>query len=127
MTPAFALLAECQQRQVHLTIDGERLNVDAPSAVLTDELLGRLKIHKPALAAMLRQGLQPTLNETVDTLPANGQDFFDNCDELIDPPDACPNCKTLELWQNLPGDWRCLKCDPPTRWREFVRQSRILK
>jgi hypothetical protein len=35
--------------------------------------------------------------------------------EAIDPPDACPECGTLELWQSLAGNWRCLRCDPPTK------------
>ncbi len=45
--------------------------------------------------------------------------------DSIDPDelDPCPKCGTLELWQTLTGNWRCLRCDPPTtaRWlREWV-------
>jgi len=34
---------------------------------------------------------------------------------MIDPPDPCQECGTLELWQTLAGNWRCLRCDPPSR------------
>lgn len=124
---AFELLAECRKRQILLTVDGENLNIDAPPTALTPELLGKLKDQKCDLLAILRQEEQRESTGKQDTPTANGQDFFDNCDELVDPPAACPKCQTLRLWQTLAGDWRCLKCDPPTRWREFVRKSRVLK
>ena len=46
---------------------------------------------------------------------------------VIDPPDPCPECGTLELWQTLAGNWRCLRCDPPTtaqQLRELAQQLR---
>jgi len=39
-------------------------------------------------------------------------------DAIIDPPDPCQECGTLELWQTLAGNWRCLRCDPPSRNQE---------
>ncbi len=47
--------------------------------------------------------------------------------EVIDPPDPCPECGTLELWQSLAGDWRCLRCDPPTKARRLREQAARLK
>ncbi len=51
--------------------------------------------------------------------------------EVIDPPDPCAECGTLELWQTLAGNWRCLRCDPPTKARRFagtdIRPQRQLK
>ncbi|REK17366.1 MAG: hypothetical protein DWQ37_06130 [Planctomycetota bacterium] len=37
--------------------------------------------------------------------------------DSIDPDeiDPCPTCGTLELWQTMAGNWRCMKCDPPTK------------
>ena len=37
--------------------------------------------------------------------------------DCIDPDDLdpCPKCGTLELWQTLFGNWRCLRCDPPIK------------
>jgi hypothetical protein len=34
---------------------------------------------------------------------------------MIDPPAPCQKCRSLELWQILAGNWRCLRCDPPSR------------
>ena len=52
----------------------------------------------------------------------NTQDLI----EVIDPPDPCPKCGTLELWQSLVGNWQCLRCDPPTKARRLRQQlSRI--
>lgn len=39
----------------------------------------------------------------------------DESTEVIDPPDPCLKCGTLELWQSLAGNWRCLRCDPPIK------------
>jgi hypothetical protein len=39
--------------------------------------------------------------------------------EVSDPPAPCPECGTLELWESLAGDWRCLRCDPPTKARRL--------
>jgi phage N-6-adenine-methyltransferase len=41
---------------------------------------------------------------------------WENC---IDAPDDCPECGTLRLWQTLAGNWRCLRCDPPTTARRL--------
>jgi len=41
-------------------------------------------------------------------------DHLDDDLESTDPPDPCPDCNTLELWQTVAGNWRCMKCDPPT-------------
>ena len=47
--------------------------------------------------------------------------------EVIDPPDPCPICGTLELWQSLAGDWRCLRCDPPTKAPRLRERAARLK
>lgn len=48
-------------------------------------------------------------------------------DEVIDPPDPCPECGTLELWQTLAGNWRCLRCDPPKKSRQLMRRAAHLR
>jgi hypothetical protein len=40
--------------------------------------------------------------------------------EEIDLPSPCPTCGSLELWQNLLGDWRCQSCDPPVRGMKLL-------
>ena len=47
--------------------------------------------------------------------------------EVIDPPDPCPKCGTLELWQSLAGNWRCLRCDPPTKAQRLRERAARLK
>ncbi len=51
----------------------------------------------------------------------------DEAIEVIDPPDPCPKCGTLELWQSLAGNWRCLRCDPPTKARRLRERTARLK
>ena len=51
----------------------------------------------------------------------------DEAIEVIDPPDPCPKCGTLELWQSLAGNWRCLRCDPPTKARRLRERAARLK
>lgn len=38
----------------------------------------------------------------------------DPWESAIDPPPPCPRCGSLEMWWNVFGDMRCMKCDPPT-------------
>ena len=35
----------------------------------------------------------------------------------IDPGELspCPKCGMLEPWQTIAGNWRCQRCDPPTK------------
>ena len=40
-------------------------------------------------------------------------DHADDDIEIIDLPDPCNNCGSLQLWWNVLGDPRCMKCDPP--------------
>ena len=51
----------------------------------------------------------------------------DEAIELIDPPDPCPECGSLELWQSLAGNWRCLRCDSPTKARRLRKRAAWLK
>ncbi|MGA2797778.1 MAG: hypothetical protein ABSE63_09380 [Thermoguttaceae bacterium] len=46
--------------------------------------------------------------------------------EVIDPPDPCPKCNSLELWQNALGDWRCMICDPPTTALRLLKRVEII-
>ena len=64
-------------------------------------------------------------DETIDSTP--GRSRADETIEVIDPPDPCPECGTLELWQSLAGNWRCLRCDPPTKARRLRERAARLK
>lgn len=66
---AAALLAALRERGVTLTAVGTRLEYDGPAAVLTPEVLDRLRRHKAALRALL----SPDAPEPV---PWHGQTLF---------------------------------------------------
>jgi hypothetical protein len=126
--------------------EGDNLRL-IPTVVIPAELLARLKAHKADLLAALRPMGQPhgDLRRGADAdLPggAGGDPGDPDHAELVDrgerglaaeedviPADVppCPRCGLLELWQTLAGDWRCLRCDPPTtaiRVLEHVQRIR---
>ena len=47
--------------------------------------------------------------------------------KIIDPPDPCPKCEFMELWQTLAGNWRCLRCDPPAQARRLRERADRLR
>ena len=99
------LLAECNAHGIRLALaDGGGLAVDAPEDALTPDLLARLKAHKAELLAALRPPVAP-----VEPAEAVLQE------ECIEPPDPCPNCRGLVFWWDIPGDQRCMACDPPVK------------
>ena len=48
------LLEELRRRDVHLEADGERLYVDAPAGIVTEELKASLMEQKPSLIKLLQ-------------------------------------------------------------------------
>lgn len=127
---AAELLAECHARRIDLQPHGGRLDIDAPEAELTPELLVRLRDCKAELLALLATPQdagppdQPGDAGPVDDLQAHGADGPQDADaagwEIIDPPDPCPVCNGLELWQDAAGGWHCLTCSPPRRSGELL-------
>jgi len=68
------LLAECESHGIRLTLAVNRgLAIDAPRDALTPNLLGRLKVHKTELLAMLRSAPEPSpaLPAPTGDAPAN--------------------------------------------------------
>ena len=63
MTP-LELLADLDAQGVRLTAHGDRLAFDAPSGVVTPDLRGLLKAHKPELLAILAAPVAPERPET---------------------------------------------------------------
>lgn len=43
--------------------------------------------------------------------------------EAVDPPPPCQACRSLELWQDAGGRWRCLRCEPPVTSRRLLREA----
>ena len=44
-----------------------------------------------------------------------------------DSPDPCAVCGSLELWETLAGNWRCRRCDPPTRAEQLRKDAARLR
>ena len=148
------LLADCDAHGIRLLPDGEDgLTIDAPRDALTPDLVERLKAHKGALLATLRpEAGAPVVDpphaaavwhaaldrlESDPMFPSNVMKSLWAADvqwkdetvweNSIEPPDPCPECGTLELWQTLAGNWRCLRCDPPTKARRLLELAARLK
>ena len=109
---AMELMTDLARLGIHIEAHGDRLRYSPRSAV-TPELADRMKAHKGELLAILRR--DPEAGDTDEGI------------EVIDPPDPCPKCGTLELWQSLAGTWRCLRCDPPTTARRQRERAARLK
>ena len=48
-------------------------------------------------------------------------------EDLLEPPPACDECGSLELWETLAGTWRCLHCDPPTTAIRLLEQAAAIR
>ena len=106
-----------------------RRDPDAPAIDLTDATqvwqaaLDRLE-SDPLFPPDVMEGLRAADARWADDLEAGETD---EAIEVIDPPAPCPECGTLELWQSLAGNWRCLRCDPPTKARRLRERAARLK
>ena len=107
---AAALMNDLARLGICIEVRGERLRY-APRSAVTPDLAQRMKAHKPELLVILRSEADRTGNQP----------------DMIDPPDPCPECGTLELWQTLAGNWRCQQCDPPTTARRLLELAARLK
>jgi hypothetical protein len=110
---AMQVLTDLHVLGIRLEVRGDRLRY-APRSAITPDLVERMKRHKSELLTVLA----PT---SPSTDKANG---FGG---VIDPPDACPKCRTLELWKTMVGSWRCRRCDPPTKAAELREEAARLR
>jgi hypothetical protein len=55
--------------------------------------------------------------------PVAVQPVGDGWDSAIEPPDPCPKCGSLELWQDFGGKWHCQHCEA----RKFQRGLQLAK
>ena len=109
---ATQLMIDLARLGIHIEAHGARLRY-SPGSAVTPDLTRRMKAHKGELLAILRR--DPEAGEPDEGI------------EVIDPSDPCPKCGTLELWQSLAGNWRCLRCDPPTKARRQRERAARLK
>jgi len=124
------LLERCDALGIRLTpVGGSDLTIDAPGDSLTPKLIEDLRTHKAAILAVLA-GYDPPAHPTGDVLdpsesPQPQADDLETIDANKVSP--CPTCHCLEVWENIRGDWRCLRCDPPKLWRAFAARYRITR
>lgn len=146
---ATQLVSDLARLGIRIEAHGERLRY-SPRAAATPALIHRMKTHKGELLAILQRDSETTVigpNETaqawqadaarrkddppfppdaLEELQAADTPIADETQEetdAIDPPAPCPRCGTLELWQSLAGNWRCLRCDPPSKARRLREQA----
>ncbi len=118
--PAILWTAIVGDSGIRLEAHGDRLRYSPRSAV-TPDLAERMTAHKAELLALLRPEADPV--ESTD----HEAESISEAMEIIDPPDPCPECGTLEQWQTVAGNWRCLRCDPPTKARRLRERADRLR
>jgi hypothetical protein len=119
---AAQLITDLARLGIRIKAHGDRLRYSPRSAV-TPDLADRMKAHKGKLLAILRR--DP--DSPAEMREAVGVD--DWTDGTVNPDDVtpCPQCGSHEAWQTLPGDWRCLRCDPPTTARQLRQMATRLR
>lgn len=111
----------------------EVARIASNAAAVWQAALDRLEgdpLFSPDLMEVLRAGDARWANDEPHSEAANDpapEPVGPEC-ELVDYIDAsgltpCPKCGTLELWQTLAGNWRCLHCDPPTTSRRLAESA----
>jgi hypothetical protein len=123
-----------QAKAVGLTVlaEGQRLVIRGPRS--SENIAQRLLEHKAAvLEAIAKDPLAGTIFEGkwIEKMNQDGSLCWERPGvehfEVIDPPDPCPKCNSLELWQNVLGDWRCMICEPHILSLRLLRRVEIIR
>lgn len=131
---AAQLMVDLTQLGIHIMADGDRLRY-LPRSAVTPDLAARIKSHKDVMLEILHQNPEISALDMIESLRAAAIQWVQDPEagemdeeiEVIDPPDPCPKCGTLELWQSLTGNWHCSRCEPPTTTRRFQERPVQLK
>jgi len=78
MNAAYGLICELAGLGVFLAADGDRLDVDGPDSVLTDELLAALRTRKAELLDLLAPENEETHDSALFDVVVE-VDFYDGC------------------------------------------------
>jgi hypothetical protein len=131
---ATELLSDLTRQGIRLEAQGERLRYFPRSAVTAD-LIERMKAHKGELLAMVAAKAGEAAGVSGRSVDHASKVVATGAPELIKSdvwpagsiaPDAitqCSECGSLELWQTVAGNWRCLRCDPPTVSRRLAERA----
>lgn len=77
MTPK-ALLTELERLDIKMSLDGDKLRLEAPVGVLTEELKEQIRQQKPALTALLERQAENEVKEAVRLLRERGWVVIDS-------------------------------------------------
>jgi TubC N-terminal docking domain len=102
---AHELMRELNAAGAVLTVRGRYLDVDAPTEVLSEAMLARLKHHKPELLRLLAMRTEPCRQAHEP-----GQHGVP-VDHKGLPVGSCQACDGLSFWRGTRDDpWRCIAC-----------------
>lgn len=126
-----------------IVVEGGEIRVVAPAGVLTAEDKQVLARHKAALLSILA----PPVDEEREAIqwldrlsPVEADRIVDEAvrhwergvetgdwDQAVDQPPPCTKCGSMDFWQNLVGEWRCLSCDPPATAERIRRRAEAIR
>lgn len=75
-------------------------------------------------------GCRPSTGEIAARFATSPSQAIQVCDEdfgVVGKVCPCVQCGGLELWQSVAGDWRCLRCDPPTAARRLAEAAERIR
>jgi hypothetical protein len=118
------LRRELERLGVRLEVRGDQLAFH-PTSALADDMVQQLRTHKADLVALLTTttSSEPFTNGQ-ETSSFQTEEDEDECPaahfelQEIDWNTPC-SCGSLELWETVGGDWRCLRCHPPEASRRL--------
>lgn len=105
---AVALLRTLREAGCELQAEGDRLRVNAPKGVLTDELRSLIRQHKPELLRLLAPVKASRIEESA-TLPLSGVTFALS----LRRDGTCYVCGGSRWWLSVYGVLVCCLCHPP--------------
>lgn len=100
---ATGLLDDLRNKGVRLSVEEDRLAVDAPKGMLTDDVRQAIRQHKQALLALLSQPMPAAAPVQSTALPPPAP---------LTPSYPCVVCGSTDRWEDR-GIWRCRQCWPP--------------
>ena len=129
MTPTEELLADLAGLGIEVVAQGDRLRY-RPQDALTPEMIGRLKIHKAALLAILGASGGPG-ERFKDNTPVAGSGSVAGSvvewEDCVEPPEPCSSCGGISFWWNPLGDRRCMTCKPPATARKLRNHAQRIR
>jgi hypothetical protein len=116
------LRCELDRLGVRLEVRGDQLAFH-PASALAPAMVEQLRAFKSEMVALLAN-MTPSEPLTRDQETRSHQtDDDERLGAIVELEEIewhtpC-DCGSLELWETVEGDWRCLRCHPPAASRRF--------